>query len=358
MPSVPPSNAESAPTAIDEGDRRIAQIADAADGVLPWSASITEHLIGLLVVVIVTAGVIIAIRLTTRQILRRFDVQAENNLRARQVHTQARVLSRTAQTIALVLGFGAALMTFEGVEQLGASLLASAGLVGIIVGFAARPSIGNLIAGLQIAITQPIRLDDVVIVEGEWGWIEEIRSTYVVVKIWDDRRLIVPLSKFIDEPFQNWTRRTSQLLGTVFIHADYSVDVDAVRAELRRLCEASPQWDQRVAIVQVTGATEQTVELRALVSAASSPKLWDLRVYVREGLIQHLKREQPEALPKSRAVIRRDGESGLEQNLRRPDAKAQGLEQIGVETHALAELDRAAVDSDARASAGADPPKS
>ena len=247
--------------------------------------------------------------------------------------TRAHVLSRIAQAIVIVLGVGAVLMTFDQVRALGASLLASAGVLGIVLGLAARPTVGNLIAGLQIALTQPIRLDDVVIVEGEWGWIEEINTTYVLVKIWDDRRLVVPLSKFIEEPFQNWTRTTSDLLGTVFVHADYTVDVDQVRAELTRLVEASPLWDERVAIVQVTEAMHNVVQLRALVSARSSPKLWDLRVYVREGLIQHLKRDQPEALPKHRAIVRRDGGETGRHAHKRPDTHAQGLEGLGIETH-------------------------
>ncbi len=246
-------------------------------------------------------------------VLAAFRMDTEDNLRARQMHTQARVLARALQTLIVVLGLAGVLMTFPDIRQIGASLLASAGIAGLVLGLAARPVVASLIAGVQIAITQPITLDDVVIVEGEWGWIEEITATYVVVKIWDDRRLIVPLSRFMEQPFQNWTRRTSRLLGTVFVHCDYTVPVDAVREELTRLTEADNAWDGRVAIVQVTDTTDRTMELRALLSASSSPKLWDLRCRVREGLVAFLQREYPHSLPR----VRLDMDTG---EGRRPEA--------------------------------------
>ena len=171
-----------------------------------------------------------------------------------------------------------------------------------MVGLSARPLLENVIAGLQIAMTEPIRLDDVVIVAGEWGRVEEINATYVVVRIWDERRLIVPLSHFLTNPFQNWTRTTSQLLGTAFLHLDYRAPIDAIREELRRLCEASEKWDTRVCVVQVTDSKQREIEVRLLVSAGNSGDLWDLRCEVREGVLAFLRREHPEALPATRLV--------------------------------------------------------
>ena len=170
----------------------------------------------------------------------------------------------------------------------------------MVVGLAARPLLANLVAGLQIALTDLVRLDDVVIVEGEWGRIEEITATYVVVAIWDDRRLVVPLNYFLERPFQNWTRRTAELLGTVFVRVDYTVPIEALREELRRVLEGSSRWDGRVGLIQVTEAGERALELRALVSAADAPTLWDLRCDVREALVTFLQREYPDALPSVR----------------------------------------------------------
>ena len=194
----------------------------------------------------------------------------------------------------------AVLMTFEAVRQFGVSLLASAGVAGVIIGFAAQRSISTIVAGIQIALSQPIRVDDVLIVEGEWGWVEEITLTYVVMRIWDQRRLVVPINYFIEKPFQNWTRNSAELLGTVFIYADYGVEIDTLRAELVRLCEASPLWDRRVCQLVVTDAKETVIELRALVSAADSGKAWDLRCAVREGLVRFMQREHPQSLPRLR----------------------------------------------------------
>ena len=192
---------------------------------------------------------------------------------------------------------------------LGATLLASAGILGLVAGIAARPVFGNLIAGLQIALAQPIRLDDVVIVEGEWGRIEEITSTYVVVRVWDERRLVVPLQWFIENPFQNWTRTSAQLLGTAFLWLDYRTPMDEVRAQLQRICEEDPRWDGRVCIAQVTDTREHTMEVRLLVSARNSGDLFDLRCVVRERMIDFLERCHPQALPRLRADIAREERS-------------------------------------------------
>lgn len=191
-------------------------------------------------------------------------------------------------------------MTFDKVRQIGVSILASAGIAGIIIGFAAQRSLATLIAGIQIAITQPIRIDDVVIVENEWGWIEEITLTYVVIRIWDQRRLVVPITYFIERPFQNWTRTSAELLGTVYLYADYGIPVDELRQELEKIVNASPLWDKRVAKIQVTNATEKTVEMRALVSAENSSNAWELRCLVREKLIDFMQRNYPERLPRIR----------------------------------------------------------
>ncbi|MCB1749704.1 MAG: mechanosensitive ion channel [Gammaproteobacteria bacterium] len=233
-------------------------------------------------------------------IVQRHDIRVADNLEARRVLTQVTVLERTLVIVIVVLGVAAALMTFPRVREIGSSLLVSAGVAGLAIGLAARPVLENLVAGLQLAFTQPIRVDDVVIVEGEWGWIEEITATYVVVRIWDQRRLIVPLSYFISQPFQNWTRRSADILGTVFLHVDYTLPVQAVREELERLCRANPLWDGRVCVLQVTEAGERTLQLRALVSAASSEKAWDLRVALREQLVAFLQREHPDCLPQVR----------------------------------------------------------
>jgi small-conductance mechanosensitive channel len=192
------------------------------------------------------------------------------------------------------------LMTFPGARQVGASLLASAGVIGLVAGIAAKPVFSNLIAGLQIALAQPIRIDDVLVVEGEWGRVEEITGTFVVLKIWDDRRLILPLSYFIEKPFQNWTRSSSQLLGSVFIYADYGLPLAPVRAEVERLVKAAPQWDGRFFNLQVTDTTERTMQLRVLCTAASSSLAFDLRCAVREGVIDFMQREYPQFLPKMR----------------------------------------------------------
>lgn len=226
-----------------------------------------------------------------------------DNLDARRVQTQARVLARTVMFVVCVIGLGAALMTLPNVREIGASLLASAGVAGLVAGIAARPVLANLIAGLQIALTQPIRLDDVVIMEGEWGRIEEITSAYVVVRIWDERRLVVPLQWVVENPFQNWTRSSSSLLGSVFLWLDYRVALEPLRAELTRVCKADPAWDGRVAIAQVVETSERAMQVRVLVSSADAPRGWDLRCRVREALIAYVQRTDPAGLPRLRADV-------------------------------------------------------
>lgn len=233
-----------------------------------------------------------------------------DNLQARRIHTQARVLARTVMVLIIVLGVGAALMTFPNVRQIGASLLASAGVAGLVAGIAARPVLGNLIAGLQIALSQPIRLDDVVVIQGEWGRIEEITGTYVSVRIWDQRRLIVPLQWFIENPFTNWTRSSSQIIGTVFLWLDYRMPLAPLREELARIVAAAPEWDGRVQVLQVTDASERAMQLRVLVSSRDSGLNWDLRCRVREGLLDFVNAHYPQFLPRARAEVSTGPESG------------------------------------------------
>lgn len=234
---------------------------------------------------------------------RRLDVSVADNLAARKRLTQIRLLRRAVTATLAFLTAAAAAMTLPGVREIGLSLFASAGVAGIVVGFAAQPALSNLIAGLQIAVTQPIRLDDAVVVEGEWGWIEDIRGTYVVVRIWDLRRLIVPLNYFIQTPFQNWTRESASLIGSVFWYVDYTVPVEAVRARLTELLQATDKWDGRVAALQVTDVRQDVVELRGLMSAANSSLAWDLRCEIRERMLDWLQATYPQALPRQRTVF-------------------------------------------------------
>jgi len=233
----------------------------------------------------------------------RYRLDEADNLAARRVQTQVRVLRRIGTVIIVIVAAAAMLMTFPTARTIGAGMFASAGAAGLIVGLAARPTISSMIAGVQIALTEPIRLDDVVVVEGEWGRIEEIHTTFVVVRIWDQRRLVLPLSYFIEKPFQNWTRSSADITGSVFLHVDYTVPVDEVRSELRRVVESSELWDGKVCSLQVTNLSERTLELRALMSSANSSNSWDLRCLVRERLIAFLQQRYPETLPKFRAQM-------------------------------------------------------
>jgi len=266
-----------------------------------------RHVTGLLLIAAVTWLAVSAMRGVAEGVIKLHPVDGFDNLQARRIHTQTRVLSRIAMGAALVAGISFALMTFPGARQLGASLLASAGVAGLVAGIAARSVFGNLIAGLQIALSQPFRIDDVLIIEGEWGRVEEITGTYVVLRIWDERRLIIPLQWFVEHPFQNWTRSSAELLGTVFLSVDYSLPLEPLRQEARRVCEASPDWDKRVCLVQVTDATERSMQLRVLVSSASSGQNFDLRCAVREALIAFIQREHPESLPRLRADVNAAG---------------------------------------------------
>ncbi|HEY7114381.1 MAG TPA: mechanosensitive ion channel domain-containing protein [Thermoanaerobaculia bacterium] len=286
----------------------------------PGIAAPAEHGLGLLLIAAVAWLSIALTGVADDVVASRFDVAAADNLAARQAMTRMQVFRRTIIVIVSLVAAALMLMTFPPIRRLGASLLASAGVAGILVGLAARETLSNLLAGLQIAFSEPIRLDDVVVVEGEWGHIEEIRMTYVVVRIWDERRLIVPLAHFLQRPFENWTRKKANLLGTVLVYADYGVPFDDVRRELHRVLRATDLWDGRVWNLQVTGASERAVELRALMSARDAPTAWDLRCYVREKLIEFLDRRHPRALPRLRAEVRREESRHGEERLLQEEA--------------------------------------
>lgn len=246
---------------------------------------------------------LITLRIWTTLHLRRFKLDSEDNLLARKHVTQFRILKRVGEIIIVVVTVAAALMTFESVRQFGVGLLASAGAAGIVVGLALQPILKNLIAGVQLAITQPIRIDDALLVENEWGNVEEITSTYVVLRIWDWRRLIVPLSYFIETPFQNWTREGAALIGTVFLYVDFTVPVDKLRTELEAVLRRSALWDGNVVCLQVTDFKEHTMEIRMLMSARDSPRVFDLRCEVREAMIAYVQKTYPHALPRLRADL-------------------------------------------------------
>ncbi len=273
---------------------------------LPLSSGVSSrltHAVGLALIACVAWLAVAILDVVQDYISHRHALQLSDNVAARRVRTQVQVLRRIAVVAIVVIAVAIMVMTFPDVRHLGESLFASAGVAAVVAGLAARTTLSSLLAGVQIAFSQPIRLEDVVIVEGEWGWIEEITTTYVVVRVWDLRRLIVPLSYFIEKPFQNWTRHTADLLGTVFVYTDYTIPVDDVRAELHRILQASGMWDGKVWGLQVTNATERALELRALMSATGSSAAWDLRCHVREKLIAYLQHHHPQSLPRTRGEI-------------------------------------------------------
>lgn len=223
--------------------------------------------------------------------------------RARKVETQTRFLVRILNILIVILGLGVALMTFEPVRHLGGSLLASAGIGGIILGFAAKPVLSNLLAGMQIALTQPFRIDDVLYVQNEWCWVEEVTATYVVLRVWDLRRLVVPLQWFIENPFENWSRNDTELTGAVFIHVDYAMPIEPLRTEFDRLLQAFEDWNGNTGTVQVTEAGDTNIQVRLLMSAKDSTGLWNLRCAIREGMITFIQERFPEYLPRVRARL-------------------------------------------------------
>jgi len=236
---------------------------------------------------------------------RSYDILSEDNLHARKILTQVRMFRRVFSVVVCIVALSAVLMIFEATRNLGASVLASAGIAGAVAGLSAQKFLTTIFAGMQIALTQPIRLDDVVVVEGEWGHVEEITLTYVVVRIWDERRLVVPVMYFLDRPIQNWTRNSASILGTVFLQVDYRAPVQALRVELQRICQEQlgHLWDGHACGLQVTEAGAATLELRALVSSSNSTLNWDLRCLVRERMVEYVRDIQPESLPQARILL-------------------------------------------------------
>lgn len=276
----------------------------------PLDDTIRMPLMRLFVVAVIALVGWISIRIvdmSAARYLQNFRDVTENFV-ARKHVTQVRVFKRVTDTIIVIITVSTALMTFDSVRQYGVSLFASAGAAGIIVGLAARPLLSNLIAGLQIAITQPIRIEDAVIIENEWGWVEDIAATYVVIRLWDWRRMVVPLSYFIEKPFQNWTRDTASLIGVIALHVDYRADVPRIRRWLEQAVKQSKLWDGAVVNLQVIDADTRTIELRALVSARNAPQSWDLRCEMREKLVAFIRDEMPEALPRDRAILIRSAD--------------------------------------------------
>lgn len=296
------------------GPTRLALALLAVALVLPWAPFDYDLQLDLshafVVAVIALTGWISirAVDMAAARYLQNFRDVTENFI-ARKHVTQVRVFKRVIDTLIVIITVSTALMTFDSVRQYGVSLFASAGAAGLIVGLAARPLLSNLIAGLQIAITQPIRIEDAVIIENEWGWVEDIASTYVVIRLWDWRRMVVPLSYFIEKPFQNWTRDTASLIGSISLSVDYRADVPRIRKKLEELARQSRLWDKAVVNLQVIDADSRTIQLRALVSARNAPQSWDLRCEIREKLVAFIRDEMPDALPRERAhLVASDGE--------------------------------------------------
>jgi len=266
-------------------------------------ADIVAKCSSILIILAVAAIMMETVNVGEKVLLEEGDLKVADNLQARKIYTQVKLLGKVMHIAIGLCTVATILMLFQQVRHVGTSLLASAGIAGIIAGIAAQQTLANLFAGFQIALAQPIRQDDVVIVEGEWGRIEEITLTYVVVHIWDDRRMVLPLSYFIQKPFQNWTRASAQLLGSVFIWVDYSFPVEAGRTALKQIIEDNPLWDKRFWNLQVSDATEKTMQLRILATAADSSKAWDLRCRIREDFIAHMQRKYPGSLPRVRADL-------------------------------------------------------
>lgn len=230
----------------------------------------------------------------------KININAKDNLRQRQIITQLIYIRRVVTFVIFLLAAGAILLSFDTLRKIGAGLLTGVGIGGIIIGFAAQKSLTNLLSGFQIAFTQPIRIDDEVIVEGEFGRIEELTLTYVVVRIWDSRRMILPITYFLEKPFQNWTRSSSEILGTVFLYVDYTIPVDWLRQEFMSIIQNHPLWDKRAAGLVVTDLKQTVMEVRCLVSCASSGDAFDLRCHIREHLVKRISENYPHSLPVTR----------------------------------------------------------
>jgi len=250
-----------------------------------------------------TALLIGAINVCSDYVVYKYRINKPDNLRERKIRTQLQFVRKLIITVIIICAICIILLSFENLRKLGAGLLTGVGIGVIIIGFAAQKSLGNILAGFQIAFTQPLRIDDILVVEGEWGRVEEITLTYVVLNIWDQRRLILPINYFVEKPFQNWTRTHAEMLSAVMLYLDYTVPVQAIRNEFNRILEGSPLWDKRVGVLQVTNLTDKTVEVRLLISTANSGNGFDLRCILREALLKFILENYPESLPRTRVVI-------------------------------------------------------
>ena len=264
---------------------------------------VAEKGLGIFLIVALSFLIVHGINAVQAALLSRHRIDVPDNASARRIHTQVSVIRKVIVAAVVIIATGSILMLFDPVRQFGTSILASAGIAGVVIGFAAQKTLGNVLAGIQIALTQPLLIDDMVVVEGEFGQIEEITLTYVTVRTWDLRRMILPITYFVEKPFQNWSRVSTDVLGTVILYLDYQVPLGELRKELKRLVENNPKWDRKVCGLQVTDTKQTTVEVRALVSSDDAGKAFDLRCEVREGLIQFLQRHHPEGLPRVRNII-------------------------------------------------------
>jgi small-conductance mechanosensitive channel len=271
----------------------------------PRTLAVVEDLLYVLLVGAVARVLVALTGVLDDVTAQRLEAAGTDNLRARAVRTEVGVLRRVLVIVIAVVAFVTAMGRFERFEGLGTGLVASAGVLGIVISIAAQRPLGNLVAGIQLALAQPIRVGDSVVVENEWGTVEEITLTYVVVRIWDARRLVLPISHFFERPFQNWTRTTAQIVGTVFLYVDYAAPVDDIRRECERVVRASPLWDGQVFALQVTDATDRALQLRAIMSSRNASQSWDLRCEVREKLVDYVRRAHPGALPRVRVAGRR-----------------------------------------------------
>jgi small-conductance mechanosensitive channel len=272
---------------------------------------IVDRITGLLLIISFSVLLIGLVKVVQDMVVHRYDLGAKDNLKARKIRTQLQFLKKMVVSLIIILTACAILMSFPNLRRLGTGLLTGVGISSVIIGFAAQQSLGNILAGLQIAFTQPIRIDDVLVVEGEWGRVEEITLTYVVLNIWDQRRMILPINYFLQKPFQNWTRNSAEIIGAVLLYLDYSAPIDKLRDEFDRLMESTDLWDRRTKNLQVTDTKNNTIEVRCLMSAANSGSAFDLRCFIRENLIAFIAKNYPGSLPKARAVLDKEFDQNL-----------------------------------------------
>ncbi len=268
----------------------------------PGAYIVLDKIVGILLIILFANILIAIVKVAEDYVNHYFDLNKTDDLKERKIRTQLQFVRKLVMGLIVILSICMILLSFDSLRRVGAGLLTGVGVSGVILGFAAQRSLGNILAGLQIAFTQPMRIDDILVVEGEWGRVEEITLTYVVLHIWDERRLILPINYFIEKPFQNWTRSSEEILGTAFFYLDYSVPVEALRGEFNRLLQATELWDKRASALQVTNTTDRVIEVRTLMSARNSSHAFDLRCYIRENMVRFVQDNYPDALPKTRAV--------------------------------------------------------